>query len=424
MRAILKSIGLMFILPVAMICLDAPSEGADIPVWSNLGIYGGQVATIAIDPSNPDRIFAGTYLGDGLYLSENGGESWRPVEKETFQNTVVFDAAFAPSDPRTLWVVHNYWVERSKDGGRSWTHFQNSAIQRDCPTCGGEPDDFRFCQAVAVDPADPETAYVGTGGPSGAYDNGAVYGTSDGGESWTKLQEFDYAVVDMAIDPANGDVIWIVTSSFGYGGWDGTLYRSGDGGETWETIFSLAPFQTAFQSIAVVPGTSDSVFTGCGRGLIQHWFDGETWQITFPVIEGSTLIRDIVFAPSDPNVVYIPWVDYFSLAPMLSISKDGGFTWETQPLAEDRFNGILAVAVHPEKANVAYAGDEALGLLASDDFGTTWTPRNNGINATIVYDVDVDPSDQSHLVAGAILIRGTEADISQHTLLASAIFHF
>ena len=41
--------------------------------WTNLGLYGGQIYEITIDPDDSDKMFAGAYYGDGLYLTQNGG---------------------------------------------------------------------------------------------------------------------------------------------------------------------------------------------------------------------------------------------------------------------------------------------------------------------------------------------------------------
>ena len=54
------------------------SQGGQI--WENLGLYGGQIYDIAIDPSDPDKMFVGSYIGDGLFVTEDGGSNWRAVE--------------------------------------------------------------------------------------------------------------------------------------------------------------------------------------------------------------------------------------------------------------------------------------------------------------------------------------------------------
>ncbi len=74
----------------------------EVKAWTNLGLYGGRIYDIAIDPSNPDKMFVGTYMGDGLFASTDEGNSWQAVETEgevpkedDFKNQANYE--FAPS---------------------------------------------------------------------------------------------------------------------------------------------------------------------------------------------------------------------------------------------------------------------------------------------------------------------------------------
>jgi len=86
---------------------------------------GGGINDIAIDPSNPDKVFAASHQGDGLFTTTDGGNIWRPVEtnnkeqegEDEFINHAVFAIKIAPGDPQIIWVAHNHWVEKSTDGG-------------------------------------------------------------------------------------------------------------------------------------------------------------------------------------------------------------------------------------------------------------------------------------------------------------------
>ena len=201
-------------------------------VWTNLGLYGGQIYDIAIDPTNPLKMFAGSYMGDGLFVTSDGGNIWHPVKMEhrfegedTFKNQAVWAVKIAASDSDVVWAAHNYWVAKSTDGGLTWVHITNSAMQRDCTDCGGEGDNFRFCRTLAIDPRDPHKVYVGTGGPLGAYSPGAIYKTEDGGLTWTKMNQgnnLDHEVTSVTVDPQNSEIIWAGTSSQGaMGVWAG-----------------------------------------------------------------------------------------------------------------------------------------------------------------------------------------------------------
>jgi photosystem II stability/assembly factor-like uncharacterized protein len=383
-------------------------SGSAIQAWNNLGLYGGQVYDIAIDPHNSTKMFAGTYAGDGLFTTSDGGANWHPVRaaesipgEDTFRNHAVYAVKIAPTDSRFIWVAHNYWVEVSEDGGDTWFHVQNGSMQQRCKDCGGTEDDFRFCRALAVDPTDPKTAYVGTSGPDGYSGSpGAVYKTLDGGRTWRKMnqgQDFDYSITDLAVDPTNRQIVWAATNSYGVNGYWGTLYRSEDGGETWTWIMKL---DSGFTSIAVKPNEPNVIYTGSGYGVMKTFYDGTNWQYQWPLIPDCRLAQDVVFDPQNPEVIYAAWRNTFfgDFRPKLSRSVDGGATWETFTIDVD----LQTLAVYPQWEGVIYGGTLYRGVYGSGDKGETWIPVTKGLSAVITLDVAVDPNDSSHLLAGTV----------------------
>ena len=143
-RAVVDSIVLSL---VSISFFIVPHINAD-EEWTNLGLYGGQIYEIAIDPDDADKMFAGAYYGDGLYRTLDGGSTWNPVltgeedgaldGEATFRNTAVWKVKIAPSsdgnpDNNTVWAVHNYWAAKSTSGGadNTWTHISNTAMQDD-----------------------------------------------------------------------------------------------------------------------------------------------------------------------------------------------------------------------------------------------------------------------------------------------------
>ena len=137
---------LAFFIFLALVLCGFPSssmsQGAE--VWTNLGLYGGQIYDIAIDSSNPDKMFAGSYMGDGLFMTTDGGDSWQAVVaaeeedmggEDSFKSHAVWAVKIAPSDNNVIWAAHNHWVEKSTDGGQTWTHIRNGTMQLDCTNC-------------------------------------------------------------------------------------------------------------------------------------------------------------------------------------------------------------------------------------------------------------------------------------------------
>ncbi|MBP1732960.1 MAG: hypothetical protein H6Q55_3389, partial [Deltaproteobacteria bacterium] len=268
MKSFRKIIVSLVLLGAALFGLRSSSFTQGLQVWTNLGLYGGQIYDIAIDPLNPDRMFVGSYLGDGLFVTSDGGNTWRAVEasndppgEATFKNHAVWAVKIAPSDHNVIWAAHDSWVEKSTDGGNTWTHTFNRDMQRDCQNCGGESDDLRFCRSIAIHPSDPDTVYVGTGGPDERAANGAIYKTTDGGITWTKLNggaNFNYSIISIAFDTSNPQIMWAITDSREENGvyW-GSLYRSGDGGDTWTRKISV---DTAWYDLAIKPDEPNVVF--------------------------------------------------------------------------------------------------------------------------------------------------------------------
>ncbi len=460
---------LLFVVPVVCLLGLASASFSQAPqVWTNLGLYGGQIYDIAIDPSNPDKMFAGSYFGDGLYVTTDGASSWQAVVaaelvegEDTFKNHAVWAAKIAPGNNNVIWAAHNYWVEKSTDGGKTWAHILNGWMQSsNYGTCSNCPkwDQWRWCLSLTVDPTDLKgnTVFVGT---SGRYTNwtpyGAIYMTEDGGDTWRKLKgpvqdepgeytdpddpgNFDYEVVALDIDASRPDVIviWAVTSNQGVfieeareGDKisDGTLYRGEinrlTGAETWTEVFSMEGGE--FYDVEVKPNDPNSIFTANDWGIFKHYFEEGEWKYQWilnlkeePPPPGAVFARNVralAFDPKNPDILYAAWKNVISQWENVDTSSKVArgtapyedFNWEIYTV-EYQF---LTLTVHPENSEFIFGGELARGVFKSQNHGLNWTPFNNGINAVLVDDVDVDPHDATHLLAathsGVYERRGT-----------------
>ena len=435
------------------------SAAQELEVWTNLGLYGGQMYDIAIDPANPEKMFAGAYLGDGLFVTTNGGSIWQAVVaaeqvegEDTFKNHAVWAVKIAPSNSSVIWASHNYWVEKSVDGGETWAHIWNGEMQSpNYGTCSNCPewDQYRWCRSLAVDPSDAgeNTVFVGT---SGRYSNwtpyGAIYMTEDGGDTWRKLKgpvqdepgpwtdpddpgNFDYDVVDLALDTSSPDVIvlWAVTQNQGLfvekaGPEDvvsqGTLYRGeinrSTGAETWIEVFSMDGGK--FYDVEVKPNDPNSIFTANDWGIFRHYFEEGEWKYQRilnlkeePPPPGAVFARNVqamAFDPKNPDILYAAWKN--SISQWENVDTSPKIARGTPPYedADWEIHSVdslfLALAIHPVSSETIFGGDTSLGLYKSQDHGQTWTPINNGINAIIIRDLRINPNDSTHLLAGTV----------------------
>lgn len=404
-------ISFVLVLSVALLLLTSP-HSVMAQAWTNLGLNGGRVYDIAIDPSNPDKIFASTYLGDGLFISLDGGDSWQTVHgrelipgEDEFKNHLVSAVEIAPGNSQIIWVAHNYWAEVSTDGGATWAHIRNSTMQWYSANSGGSwADGYRLVVSLAIDPLDSETVYAGAGGALATYASGTIYRTTDGGATWTKLNqgvEFDSPVIDLTIDPSNTDIIWAVTYK--------ALYRSDNKGDTWNEIFQISTGN--FSNVEIKPDDSNSIFTACDSGIFRHYYDNNdtTWKYEDIMQNnaGQTVwlqnVKALAFDPQDPDILYASATKgTIPSNPSPTIARGTSPYGESQWEFFDNEKPLLTLAVHPSNSEVIYGGNE-VGAYRTQNHGQAWTQINEGINAIVVYDVAVDPNDNTHILTGTIV---------------------
>jgi photosystem II stability/assembly factor-like uncharacterized protein len=120
--------------------------------------------------------------------------------------------------------------------------------------------------------------------------------------------------------------------------------------------------------VAVDPASPNRVFLGNGNGLFVSTNYGRSgWTQVLPGVD----IWSIVFAPSDPRVVYVT-----AGAGGLYRSTDGGVQW--QPLGQaGTFSQSLTV--HPRDPNMVYLGSNGAGLHLSTNGGQTFALMNEGL---------------------------------------------
>ena len=231
--------------------------------WSEPNIYRFNCLAIGKDPQNPDVniIFGGYDSGMGIYKAmDDGSIPWDQVtwgekntglsDDEKYVNCLAID----PSDPSILYAGTGYMsmpgpetagkVIKTLDGGETWE-----------PKLDGLPPDEPI-YSLALDPYNPQILYAGT--------YVGIYGSSDGGDHW-QFKGVDFGIDSIAIDPMDSMKICAGTYEDG-------VFASIDGGENWtqinqgltcdlnKRIISLAMDLGDIENAAVYAGTGCGVF--------------------------------------------------------------------------------------------------------------------------------------------------------------------
>lgn len=163
----------------------------------------------AIDPADSRIIYAPGDLssstgeiGGGL-LKTTDGVNWSLTG---LTNVLVNEVAIDPLDPNTLYAgTYPQGVFKSTDGGASW-----SAINNGLPDLESADS---YVSDITIDRDDPMTLYAGTAGNAGPTGAG-VFRSVDGGANWTPYNDglTDLNVTALALTPDNPNTLYAATS--------------------------------------------------------------------------------------------------------------------------------------------------------------------------------------------------------------------
>jgi len=251
--------------------------------WIHLGLRDGmQIAGIAIDPGDPNKVFAAV-LGHpygpneerGLYRSTDAGQSWQKVlgkDENTGAVTVLIDprnpnvvyaALWASRNPPwrlrdVLQLFQNGGLYKSLDGGTTWTQLRT-----------GLPANVGRI-SLAIAPGDSQRLYAWVSDDKAC----GIYRTSDAGASWIEANSEsrvcgrgnDFSGV--ALDPIDRDIVYVTNTQ---------TYRSTDAGKTWIGIKG-APGGDDYHKVWIDPGDRDIILLGSDQGATISVNYGRTWS--------------------------------------------------------------------------------------------------------------------------------------------------
>jgi photosystem II stability/assembly factor-like uncharacterized protein len=215
------------------------------------------VDSVAIDPRDPNIIYAGTYHLP--WKTIDAGKTWNAIAAGMIDDSDVMSLRVDSTSPGRIFASACSGIYRSENGGAAWTKLQ------------GIPYSSRRTQAIVQDPADARVLYAAT--------TEGLWVTRDGGESWMRTTPREWVVNDVIVlppSPANSgnssQQILLGTEAQG-------VLASSDAGVTFTPVndgFShritaalLGDPQDAQHLLAWMPGSPDALIESHDGGL--HW---------------------------------------------------------------------------------------------------------------------------------------------------------
>ena len=320
------------------------------------------VGAIAVDPNNPDIVYAGTgeptmelvksygapsFSGVGVMKSTDAGETWRRLPWPT-NTSAVHTIIIDPRNSNMVFVAARDGLYRSEDGGENWTRTQAGIITD-----------------VAFREDNPDIVFLGIGNDNGTSING-VYRSTNGGKrfSWTKVatnwpDPDSTGRVEFATTPADPNLLlaFVMKGRNTASGENDflTVMKTTDNGETWVRQTSNLP----------------SSFTS-GQGFYNLC---------------------AAISPTDPNLVLCGGFEVYK-------STTGGNSWARVTNGNSPVHVDQHVLEFTPDAKYVYLGNDG-GVYRSATAGSSWTSLGDNLETIQFYPLAWDPNDAERFYGGA-----------------------
>lgn len=345
----------------------------------------GYFYSVAALPGSGETVLAGTY-SDGLYRSEDGGDSW-VSSMAGIVNSQVTGMAFPNRTDMYASTHSGGGVLKSSDGGASWQIFNNGLGNNTVNGLVSHPTSpnilFALTSSAGLRRIDLSSS--NTWQSSAAFPSSEALQTTDLSDRLGSSMASDDDVFD-AGDEALYPSSALMTSSasasalslnfapsapnIGYLGTGGAgVYKSNNNGSSWSYVGLSGE---TINDLAVSISSADVLYAATNEnGAIKKSTNGgSNWAtIALPADFRNLSIYAVAIVPSDPTAVYV--------GTSSGVFRYAGTAWMQTGLSDRQ---VIVLAQTDSSPSLLFAGTNAGAYQASVD-SMEWGPINNILNS-------------------------------------------
>ena len=377
----------------------------------------GRIADIAIHPNHENTWYVAVGSG-GVWKTTNAGTTWKPI----FDKQAVYSIGcitIDPQNPNRIWVgtgenvggrhvSFGDGIYLSEDGGSSW---KNMGLTKS-----------EHISEIIVHPENSEIIWVAAQGPlwSSGGERG-LYKSIDAGKTWElKLSDNEWTgVTDIALDPRNPNLMYAATwqrhrtvAAYMGGGPGTAIHKSTDGGDSWQKLSKGLPSSNMGKmGIAISPQQPDVLYAAIELnqrkgGVYKSENRGESWKKMSDAVSGGTgphYYQELYACPHNFDRIYLMDV-------RIQVSDNGGKNFR-RVSENHKHSDNHALIFKKDDPNYLLAGTDG-GLYESFDLAKTWRFIDN-LPITQYYKVAVDDSEPFYNIYGGTQDNNTQGGPSR-----------
>lgn len=350
---------------------------------------GGRVVDIEAQHDDFTKVYVASASG-GVWKSVNSGITWQPIFNH-YETASIGDLALDPHEPNTIWVgtgeANNrnsvswgHGIYKSTDGGQT---FILKGLQS-----------THHISRVVVNPKNSKQVCVcATGHLWGYNGDRGLFISQDGGENWSKKvkglpDDGKTGCTDLVIDPKNPKILYAAyyhrlrkPYHFQSGGEQGGIYKSVDGGESWKKLTMGLPAGPTGRIglalydkdpnilMAIIEAEKTDTLSKPGTGIYRTENGGKNWTYLNMYNNRPFYYSQIRINPQNDQRVYV-------LTTRFMVSDDGGKTLkdgsQDQEVHGD-FHALWNDPLHPDRY---YLGADK-GFSLTHDHGAHFQLMDN-----------------------------------------------
>jgi photosystem II stability/assembly factor-like uncharacterized protein len=277
------------------------------------------VNCLAFDPTDSNIIYLCSSAG--VYKTVDGGGSWKLL----VTNILVADIAIDPTNPQTIYAAgvsdNHAKIIKTADAGVSWTELYT------------EPTTSNIARGIVVDPKDRLHLIAG-------LDTGEIIHSTDGGVTWQIATDIHDYITKIKFGP-NGNLYAMALDNGLYESKDSgqtfSLISSALTSSIGDFQTTLAT-ATRFLDLAFDAQQRGVLYVAAPEGLVRTVNDGANWSyMKMPVRNGELRTSAVAVNPRDSNNIYAV------IGSTLFKTTNGGVTWETKPLPSGQEVRIILI---------------------------------------------------------------------------------
>jgi len=338
---------------VFLLALVTPKAASTATLrFTPMGPQGGDVRSLARDPSDPRRVYAGTVDGI-LYLSLNAGASWARLEPGFPLRGASLDDLMVTE---TGEIFASFWKIDGSGGGVARSSNRGRSFRMVAAGLEGES-----VRGLARSPSNPRVF--------AAVTREGVFRSTNEAESFSRISPLEHRelklVGSVAIDPRNENSILVGTARL--------AWRTDNAGKIWRPIQQGMINDSDVMTLTLDRREPSTVFATACTGIWRSRNAGVSWTKVLGIPSVSRRTRAFAQDLDRPATFYAGTTDG------IYVSEDDARTFSRTSVPGLVVNALISLG-----GGRLLAGVEGEGLLVSTDFGRSWTASNDGFRERLV----------------------------------------